>query len=99
MSNKDLYWKGKQWAVSENGLQSLDGEIIISPSDLISYKSKLTPGVLARWPIEMSETLGVNYDDFVTAWLVALAFFSFGEVEREQLLVGLKIATQKRNPS
>lgn len=96
MDDKSAMWEGLQWRVTKNGLESKDGELIISMSELISFKSGITPETMARWPIEMAVRFGINLDDFITAWLVALAFNSFDQQGQEQLIEGIKIAKDKR---
>lgn len=67
-----IWWRGRQWAVTEFGLECLDGTYPIE-------KSRLREGLEKHcWPEHMTEKNWVNADDFITAWLVALAMHGNG---------------------
>ncbi len=96
MENNSRLWKGTQWCITEDGLESLDGEIKFKLSELTDVKTKNTPETISRLPIEMAGTIGINLEDFITAWLVSLAINSFDVEEREMLLEGIELARKKR---
>jgi hypothetical protein len=62
-----IWWRGRQWAVTAHGLEALDGSYFIAKNRL----AEDLPGY--SWPQHMGEKHWVNTDDFVTAWLVAIA--------------------------
>jgi hypothetical protein len=62
-----ILWRGRQWAVTEYGIECLDGTYAIAAK-------RLTENI-DQWPWTMQVTHKgwVDSDDFVTAWLVALS--------------------------
>lgn len=62
-----VLWRGRQWAVTEYGIECLDGAYCIK-------KARLAENVEAYgWPLHVTGKTWVDPDDFCTAWLVALA--------------------------
>lgn len=62
-----ILWRGRQWAVTEYGVECLDGTYCIK-------KSRLAEQIdVWGWPAHVTEKIWVDADDFMTAWLVALA--------------------------
>jgi len=61
-----IWWKGRQWAVTEYGIECLDGKYAIDKSRLLKDYPKYV------WPQHMREKDWVDLHDFTTAWLVAL---------------------------
>lgn len=62
-----VWWRGRQWAVTEFGLERLDGTYTIEASRLAEHID------VHPWPLHISIKGWADSDDFVTAWLVALA--------------------------
>jgi hypothetical protein len=62
-----IWWRGRQWAVTEYGIEALDGTY--------SFEAKRLTEDIATWgrPAHMAEKDWVDIEDFSTAWLVALA--------------------------
>lgn len=69
----DVIWKGRQWAVTRDGLQTLG-----KPVDFEIAASRLAEGwdgadeTLLLWPLEMASRTWIDYRDFETSFLVAL---------------------------
>jgi hypothetical protein len=63
----DLWWQGRQWAVTSFGLECRDGTYYIDAHRLAEDID--THG----WPAHVSEKNWVDVEDFLTAWLVALS--------------------------
>jgi hypothetical protein len=65
-----ILWRGKQWAVTEFGIEALSGTYSIKAK-------RLAEGVENYgWPMHMTQKSWVDVDDFCTAWLVAIALFN-----------------------
>lgn len=62
-----IFWRGRQWAVTEFGIECLDGCYCIEKARLAEQ--------IDVWglPAHVTEKIWVDADDFMTAWLVALA--------------------------
>ena len=61
----DIWWRGKQWAVTAYGIESLDGTYV-------AEAARLTENPDYPWPMHMAEKIWVDIDEFTTAWMVAL---------------------------
>lgn len=62
-----LLWRGRQWAVTDYGIERLDGTYCIE-------KTRLSEGVKDYgWPLHVTQKTWADSDDFCTAWLVAIA--------------------------
>ncbi len=61
----EVWWRGKQWAVTAYGIELLDGTYV-------AEASRLTEGPDYPWPMHMAEKTWVDIDEFTTAWMVAL---------------------------
>lgn len=75
-----IWWRGRQWAVTEHGLESLDGLYAIA-------KQRLREGIEGHgWVQHMAEKGWVDRDDFATAWLVGLVLHGDqGELVRKAI--------------
>jgi hypothetical protein len=62
-----LWWRGAQWAVTEHGIECLDGTYSIAKDRLLEGPRNW------RWPGQLSTKTWVDIDEFTTAWLIALA--------------------------
>ncbi len=58
-----ILWRGRQWAVTEYGIECLDGTYPIERDRLGTEP----------WPMHVTGKMWVDSDDFTTAWLVALS--------------------------
>ena len=65
-----IWWQGKQWAVTERGIECRDGTYFIAADRL--------PGTNPSWPIHMAGKTWVDLDDFCTAFLIALLLHGHG---------------------
>ena len=61
-----ILWRGKQWAVTEYGMECLDGLYFIEADRLVESHP------LHSWPEHMATKGWVDRADFLTAWMVAL---------------------------
>lgn len=62
-----ILWRGRQWAVTKYGLERLDGTYPIDAARLLQDPEQ------GGFPAHVSRKLWADVDDFLTAWLVALA--------------------------
>src|SRR4051812_38096408 len=60
-----IWWQGRQWAVTEFGLEARDGTYTIKAD-------RLAENIEHAWPVHVCAKNWVDRDDFRTAWLVAL---------------------------
>ena len=61
-------WIGRQWSVTEFGVEARDGTYAIPAA-------RLGEGIPGHcWPQHVSEKTWVDVDDFCSAWLIALVF-------------------------
>lgn len=60
----EVWWRGKQWAVTAFGIECLDGTYFAPAADLAKE--------LQPWPLHMASKTWVDIDEFTTAWMVAL---------------------------
>lgn len=63
----EVWWQGRQWAVTSEGIEARDGTYFIAAKRLMEDH----PGY--SWPEHICEKMWVDQDDFCTAWLVAIA--------------------------
>lgn len=63
-----VLWRGRQWAVTDLGIECLDGTYYIAASRI---GEDLAKGW--GWPQHLCEKSWVDTEDFLTAWLVAIA--------------------------
>jgi hypothetical protein len=63
----NVIWQGRQWAVTDYGLEARDGTYSID-------RRRLRQDLPAwSWPQQMGEKDWVDIEDFTTAWLVGLS--------------------------
>lgn len=65
-----IWWQGKQWAVTEHGIECRDGTYAI-PANELTYD--LDGGTNHGWIEQMLSKGWVDMDDFRTAYFVALS--------------------------
>ena len=76
-----VWWRGRQWAVTELGVEALDGTYFFEARRLVE-DIEVHP-----WPLHMAEKNWVDVDDFTTAWMVALVLHGMAsKVKPERLL-------------
>lgn len=61
-----VWWQGRQWAVTEFGIEARDGTYTIKAD-------RLAENFGHAWPAHVCEKMWVDQEDFCTAWLVAIA--------------------------
>jgi hypothetical protein len=67
---REVWWRGRQWAVTAGGIERLDGTYIIEANRLDErhYANKDWPD----WPQHIAEEAWADVDEFATAWMVAV---------------------------
>jgi len=63
----DLWWQGRQWAVTSFGLERRDGTYYIDAHRLAENIDTV------GWPLHMTRKAWLDDEDFMTAWCIALA--------------------------
>jgi hypothetical protein len=69
----EIWWRGAQWAVTDRGIECLDGTYFIDKARLLEEPDY-------SWPQHMSGKGWVDIDEFTTAWLVALVLHGYREL-------------------
>lgn len=93
-----IIWRGKQWAVTDFGIERLDGTYYIS-ADRLGEKNVGKPDYPA-WPLHMAKKTWVDIHDFCTAFLVALAFFhDEHSLSQPEILDALQMAVRAKERS
>ncbi len=81
----EVWWRGNQWAVTEHGLERLDGTYAINKAQLLEKIDE------HPWPVHMSRKTWCDQDDFATAWMVSILLHGFGgEVAPAQILAAFE---------
>ena len=86
----EIWWQGRQWAVTRFGIECRDGTYVIAANRL--YERNYHEGTLAWcWLLHMAEKNWIDIHDFCTAFTVALSLharppkakpFERGEVQQ-----------------
>jgi hypothetical protein len=63
----EIWWQGRQWAVTSYGIECRDGSYHIEADRLFENAQ------YGGWPAHMAHKVWVDIEDFCTAWLVAIA--------------------------
>jgi hypothetical protein len=63
----EVWWSGRQWAVTSHGIERRNGCYTIA-SERLGEGADTQYG----WPAHMSGKSWIDIDDFMTAWLIAL---------------------------
>ena len=71
----EIWWRGRQWAVTAYGIECLDGTYVIERNRLLE-----TPEY--PWPRHVAEKTWVDVDEFTTAWMIALLLHGPGPKRR-----------------
>ncbi len=71
----EIWWQGRQWAVTEYGIERRDGTYFLEGGRLAEIRPETQ---LADFPLHMCEKEWVDFPDFYTAWLVALVLHGHG---------------------
>ena len=67
----EIWWQGRQWAVTSYGIECRDGTYAIESSRLteVCCDDPVSP----FWPVHMATKEWIDLDDFLTCFLVGLA--------------------------
>ncbi len=85
-------WQGRQWAVTEYGIEARDGRYVIDAARL-SETREFRGQRLPSWPLHMAEKSWVDVHDFCTAFLAALTCYpEFAKFNGEQIREGVRRA-------
>jgi hypothetical protein len=71
----EIWWRGKQWAVTAYGIECLDGCYHIKKDRLLEQLIGEHP---YPWPLHMAEKDWVDPDEFCTAWIIAILLHGYG---------------------
>jgi hypothetical protein len=63
----EIWWQGRQWAVTAYGIERRDGTYGIEAGRLFEDEQ------YGGWPAHMAHKVWVDIEDFCTAWLLAIA--------------------------
>lgn len=66
----EVWWQGRQWAVTTYGIERRDGTYAIEADRLA--EDDIVPGV-PDWPQHLAEKRDTDLADFLTAYVVAVA--------------------------
>ena len=85
-------WQGRQWAVTEYGIEARDGTYAF-PAERLS-ETRLHQGHgLPDWPLHMAEKTWVDIHDFCTVFMVALACYpEFAKFNGTQIREAVRLA-------
>lgn len=70
-----VWWKGKQWAVTSDGIETLRTPMYVIEKDRLLEQFKDRQPF--PWPRHMNAKDWVDIDEFTTAWLVALVLHGY----------------------
>ena len=75
----EIWWQGRQWAVTSYGLEARDGRYHIEGRRLTETRNQpKSPQPAPDWPLHMCMKGWVDPADFCTAWLVGLVLHGHG---------------------
>lgn len=81
----DIWWQGRQWAVTSYGIEARNGKYVIE-------KSRLAEEIETwGWLQHMNDKDWVDIDDFATAWLVAMTLHGRGAGRYEAIAPALEM--------
>jgi hypothetical protein len=66
----EIWWQGRQWAVTSHGIEARDGTYTIAKDRLREEHAREHP---YSWIAHLSEKSWIDLDDFATAYFVAVA--------------------------
>ena len=88
----EVLWQGRQWAVTEYGIEARDGGYHF-PAERLSEVREYAGQQLPDWPLHMAEKSWVDIHDFCTAFLAAIACYpEFAKFNGEQIREGVRRA-------
>jgi hypothetical protein len=82
-----VWWRGRQWAVTEYGIERLDGTYVVEAK-------RLTENIETySWPGHMRGRTGWTREEFATAWLGALALHG-ARVSKAAIKIGARVISR-----
>jgi hypothetical protein len=87
----EIWWQGRQWAVTDYGLECRDG---CYPIEKERLAEDLERGW--SWPQQMGEKTWVDLGDFITAWCAALVLHGIDAGPSDAIREAIRLAI-KRN--
>ncbi|GAB4067985.1 hypothetical protein KHC28_11295 [Ancylobacter sonchi] len=75
----DIWWRGKQWAVTSDGIEALDGTYVAEKHRLLEEIEEWP------WPRQLSEKTWCDSDEFATAFMVGLVLHGYSRVDSAKL--------------
>lgn len=87
----EVLWQGKQWAVTDAGIEARDGTYFIAASRLEEDLPDWS------WLEQMRDKTWVDVPDFATAYLVAIALHGYSRIDAALLRDKLVKVTRKRH--
>lgn len=89
-----ILWRGRQWAVTEFGLEALDGSYAIAASRLHVDHGDST------WIIQVGRKTWVDKADFATAFMVAIVLHEKARhIEPRIILKDYEVITRTSRPA
>lgn len=76
----EVWWRGKQWAVTDFGIEALDGTYPIEKNRLLEDFDIDRP-----WPVHLSVKTWVDSDEFATAFMVGLILHGYSRADSAAL--------------
>jgi len=74
----EIWWRGKQWAVTAYGVECLDGTYHFEKKRVLENMGDGSAPQTRWWPHHMAEKEWVDLDEFATAWLIAILLYRQG---------------------
>lgn len=68
----EIWWRGRQWAVTAYGIEKLDGTYVAEAARLLDNPEY-------PWPVHMAGKNWVDIDEFTTAWMIAIVLHGRGK--------------------
>jgi hypothetical protein len=84
----EIWWQGRQWAVTSHGIEARDGTYIIAKDRLREDHAHEYPH---SWIAHLSEKPWIDLDDFATAYFVAVAMHGQRLTHKEVSLLRLHL--------
>lgn len=75
----EIWWRGKQWAVTSRGIEARDGTYFIAAHRLMESFEEWP------WPRQLSEKEWCDIDDFCTAFMVGLVLHGYSKADGDLL--------------
>jgi hypothetical protein len=90
----EVWWRGRQWAVTQYGVEALDGTYVIAAERLDEHLSSAHP---YGWPQQVGNKIWVDVEDFITAWLVGMTLHGV-RAKPELIRAAIERSPPPKNP-